>query len=110
VIVSNNSEPAIQSYLAREALESLVLAVAGRDPADAALMKPDPFLVREGLSRANCWSNDAIMIGDSVSDILASQAAMLITIGLANKPGKRDRLEAAGADAVVTSMTSLSFD
>jgi phosphoglycolate phosphatase len=50
----------------------------------------------------------AVFIGDSVTDIEAGQAASTPTIGYANKPGKHQRLTAAGADAVIDTMRSLA--
>jgi phosphoglycolate phosphatase len=47
------------------------------------------------------------MVGDSTTDVHAARAAGVRAIGYANKPGKRERLARAGADAIVTDMASL---
>jgi phosphoglycolate phosphatase-like HAD superfamily hydrolase len=40
--------------------------------------------------------------------VQAAQAASVRTLGYANKPGTDERLRLAGADVVVSSMTSLA--
>jgi beta-phosphoglucomutase-like phosphatase (HAD superfamily) len=105
VIVSNNSADAIRAYVAREALDGLVAHVEGRDPAHPALLKPDPYLVIRALRGGS--PEAAVLIGDSPSDVLAAHAVGVAAIGYAAKPGKRERLTAAGADAVVTDMRAL---
>ena len=49
----------------------------------------------------------AALVGGSLSDMQAGRAAGVYVVGYANKPGKADRLKAAGADLVVTDMATL---
>ncbi|HET9656247.1 MAG TPA: HAD-IA family hydrolase [Kineosporiaceae bacterium] len=106
VIVSNNTAGAIRRYLGIHSLGDLVFDVIGRDQDDATLMKPHPHLLLTALKRVSCEPADAVMIGDSPSDLAAARAAGVPSIGFANKPGKDARLSAA--DAVIGSMDDLA--
>jgi phosphoglycolate phosphatase-like HAD superfamily hydrolase len=50
-----------------------------------------------------------VLIGDSTWDIDAAHQIDVTAIGYANKPGKADRLTAAGADAITASMNELAL-
>ena len=47
------------------------------------------------------------MIGDSVSDVAAAEAAGIACIGYANKAGKREALSSVGAYAVIDHLGAL---
>ncbi|WP_406105263.1 HAD hydrolase-like protein [Micromonospora globbae] len=47
-------------------------------------------------------------VGDSLSDIEGAKAAGARVIGYANKPAKKAAFQAAGADALVTSMRQIA--
>jgi beta-phosphoglucomutase-like phosphatase (HAD superfamily) len=55
-IVSNNSAPAVEAYLAAHGLMSLVAPIVGRAYADPARMKPHPGPVSRGLTRGSALS------------------------------------------------------
>jgi HAD superfamily hydrolase (TIGR01549 family) len=103
-IVSNNSRDAILKYLERSGLAQHLAFVIGRPLGKPGLMKPEPFLLLQGLALGGSDPSEACFIGDSVSDIVAGRAVKVMTIGYANKPGKEDRLREAGADLVVTGL------
>jgi phosphoglycolate phosphatase len=107
-VVSNNSRAAVEAYLAAHHLESYVDGIAARTEPDPALMKPNPHLVLEAMRLVETTKRPVIMIGDSESDIHSARAAGVPTIGYANKPGKRERLTAVGAAALITSMGDLA--
>ncbi len=107
LVVSNNSAPAIRNYLELHGLDHLVHAVIGRDPQDATLMKPHPHLLQLALKAAGCAPNEAVFIGDSISDVTAGQAARVPVIGYANKPHKVECL-ANGTPAIVTRLQLVS--
>jgi phosphoglycolate phosphatase len=108
VIVSNNASAAVETYLGRHNLTRYIDGVAARlDGMPPRLLKPHPFLIERGLTTVHAQPADALFIGDSVTDVEAGQAAGTPTIGFANKPGKHQRLAAAGAVAVINSMQAL---
>jgi HAD superfamily hydrolase (TIGR01509 family) len=107
-IVSNNASTAVETYLRGHNLTRYIDGVAARfDGMQLRLLKPHPFLIERGLTTLHSQPADALFIGDSVTDIEAGQAAGTPTIGYANKPGKHQRLAAAGADAVTDTMQAL---
>ncbi|GAA0473691.1 hydrolase [Paractinoplanes deccanensis] len=109
VIVSNNAEAAIGDYLQAHHLTEYVQGVAGRtDDMDPRFLKPHPFLLKRGLAMAGARLDDAIFVGDSVTDVEAGRAAGIPTVGYANKPGKREKLAEAGAVTVIDSMHQLA--
>lgn len=107
-IVSNNSAESVTVYVEREDLSQYITHIVGRDPDDPGRMKPDPYLVERALGISDTKADDAVLIGDSPSDVAAARAVGVKVIGYANKPGKADRLAAAGAEAIVTSMRLLA--
>ncbi|GAA0742475.1 HAD family hydrolase [Dactylosporangium roseum] len=108
-IVSNNAPAAVSAYLDRHDLGQDVDLVVGRhDGLAPRLMKPHPYLLTLALTSLGVPAEAGAFIGDSVSDIEAGRAAGVAAIGYANKPGKRERLSAAGAHAVIETMTDLA--
>jgi HAD superfamily hydrolase (TIGR01509 family) len=106
-VVSNNSEQAVRQYLAMHKLDVYISAISARTSADPRLMKPHPHLLEKVLSDLGVPPADAVFVGDSATDVEASNAARVVCIGYANKPGKSERLAAAGADEVIDSMSAL---
>lgn len=107
-IVSNNPHDAIATYLARHGLTRYVDHIEGRDPTDPARMKPSPHLVTRAIDALTATPSACVLIGDATTDIHAAHAAGTLAIGYANKPGKRQRLTQAGADAITDTMTTLT--
>ncbi|GGZ44779.1 hydrolase [Streptomyces inusitatus] len=105
-IVSNNSGAAIRTYLAAHGLT--VAGVFGRVPGDPTSMKPSARLLADAMAAAESGPSECVFIGDAVRDVEAGKAAGVGTIGYANKPHKDQKLRAAGAVAVTTSMTDLA--
>ena len=99
-IVSNNSTDAIARYLDAHRLTRYLTAIIGRPHANPAGMKPNPEPVRHAVQAVHADPATCVLIGDSTTDIQAARAAGTRSIGYANKPGKRDRLTNAGADAI----------
>jgi phosphoglycolate phosphatase len=106
-IVSNNSATAVETYLDIHDLRANEILVSARTGPDVALLKPNPFLVTEAVERLTVPPNYCTLVGDSVTDVQASRAAHVMTIGYSNKTSKASRLAAAGVDAVITSMELL---
>jgi phosphoglycolate phosphatase len=105
-IVSNNSDAAVEHYLATRAIE--VDAIAARTSADTALLKPSLHLVTVALRALGAEPAASTLIGDSPADIVAAQRASISSIGYANKPGKRQKLTDAGALVVVDDLRGIA--
>jgi phosphoglycolate phosphatase len=108
VIVSNNADQAIHTYLDRFQLGDLVRAVVARRAGRPDLMKPHPDALNRALDILSVAPQACCMIGDSVSDIIVCQATGVRSIGFAKNPRRGDELADAGADALVDSMTTLA--
>lgn len=106
-IVSNNSTEAIQSYLRRHHLERFVACISARTDSDPSLLKPSPHLIMDALQALDGSPSEGVMVGDSVTDIEAARHANLPVIALANKPEKREPLQHAAPDLLITSMRAL---
>jgi phosphoglycolate phosphatase-like HAD superfamily hydrolase len=107
-IASNNSGPAIRTYLDAHRLSQYVSYVVGRKPYCPEKMKPHPYSILDSLNNLNAEPHGSVLIGDSLTDITASHEAGIRVIGYANRPGKRESLSAAGADAVVATMAEVA--
>lgn len=106
-IVSNNAQAAIASYLATRGLYSSIDYVSARSNADPSLMKPSPHLVTQAIAALKANRGLAALVGDQVSDITAARCAGVQAVGYANKIGKADSLERAGADLIIMRMSEL---
>lgn len=107
-IVSNNSEGAIAKYLKRHGLDGGISVIIGRPFGLPERMKPDPYLLHEALRSTGTEASHACFVGDSVTDVEAGKSAGIVTIGYANKAGKAERLQEAGASLVVESFLGLA--
>lgn len=107
-IVSNNAGEAIERYLALYDLADHVTLVVGRVGGDPMLLKPHPHPVQRAVAKIGTRPADCVLVGDSVTDIQASQSAGVHSIGYAKTPNRRPALVAAGAEAIVDSMGELA--
>ena len=108
-LASNNAVEALSAFLRRRDLVDAVDLVVGRyDGMSPHLLKPHPHLVHRVLDGIGIAPENAVFVGDSVSDVGAGRAAGVATIGYANKPGKDERLRDAGADVVIHHMAELA--
>lgn len=105
-IITNNSERAVEDYLARHHLSELVQVVVGRPYAEPHRMKPSGEPVQRALDALSVEAAGAVLVGDSLSDIEAARAAGTACIGFANKAPKLRRL--AAADSVIDDMALLA--
>jgi beta-phosphoglucomutase-like phosphatase (HAD superfamily) len=97
--VSNNSQAAVAAYVDEHGIE--LDLVVGRTSSDPALLKPSPHLLIRAIDALRAVVEKSIFVGDSPSDITAGRFVGIATIGYANKPGKRQRLQDAGARLVI---------
>ncbi|MEV4868350.1 HAD family hydrolase [Streptomyces syringium] len=108
-VVSNNSKECVREFLSRHDLGHLVHEVVGRAAYRPDLMKPAPHSLLLAAQRLGIAPERCTLIGDSVTDIEAADAAGAMAIGYANKPGKDLALTEAGANAVVTEMAAVAL-
>lgn len=101
VIVSNNSASAVLAFLNRYDATSLVRGIVGREPLRPDLLKPHPSLVLAALELVQVPADDAVLIGDSVTDIEVARATGVLAIGYAKTPARGLELADAGADFVI---------
>jgi HAD superfamily hydrolase (TIGR01549 family) len=104
-IVSNNSRRAVSAYLALHELAELVERVNGRPYARPEMMKPEPWMVLDAVQALGSEPAACVLVGDSMTDIVAARAAGVHVIGLANRPRKVAPF--AIADAVITTMADV---
>jgi HAD superfamily hydrolase (TIGR01509 family) len=106
-VVSNNAKVVVEAYLTERDLIGSIEAVVGRVSADPRLLKPSPRPILEAIRLMDADSQRCVFVGDTPADIVSAKAAGIRSIGYANKPGKREKLTAQGADVVITSMEEL---
>lgn len=107
-IVSNNSAPAVNAYLAIHGLTGYVHVVVGRAYAAPVRMKPDPAPVLDAVAQLGVEAVGCVLVGDSASDVHAAHAVGVPCIGYANRPHKQRLLAEAGAEAVVHTLGELT--
>jgi HAD superfamily hydrolase (TIGR01509 family) len=107
-VVSNNSTGAVMEYLTAKRLAPYVTSVIGRAYADPARMKPNPEPILHAVFDLGAEPADCVLIGDSLGDIHAAQAAGVPVIGYANRDDKVQPFKDAKADAVVSSLGDIA--
>lgn len=108
VIVSNNSEPAIERFLGRAGLNGSMAGVVGRPIGSPDQMKPHPRSVLRACEMAAVRPDEVVLIGDSGFDMEAAINAGARSIAYANGPGKDVTLTQAGADAVTSAISDIA--
>ena len=104
-IVSNNSAPAVETYLSEHGIS--VDHIAARAGADPSLLKPSPHLITQAVRALDANAAACALVGDSRTDMTAARLAGVAAVGYANKPGKHEALADAGADVVIDDMQTL---
>jgi len=107
VIVTNNAADSAEAYLARWGLARHILGVVGRPQGKPTLMKPNTHTVEVALGIVRVMPNEAVLIGDSVSDVQVAHAAGVRALGFAKNPQRGKELADAGADALTETITRL---
>ncbi|MBT2226430.1 HAD family hydrolase [Nonomuraea sp. NEAU-A123] len=108
VIVSNNSEPAIERFLDHAGLDKSLAGVVGRPIGAPAEMKPHPRSVLRACEMTDVRPDEAVLIGDSWFDMEAAINAGARSIAYANAEGKDVTLAQAGADVVSKDMREIA--
>jgi HAD superfamily hydrolase (TIGR01549 family) len=104
VLASSAKQDEVDHYL--DQLDARELADAWTTSADVDATKPEPDLVRAALDKA-AGDGDAVMVGDTTSDVEAAKRAGIETIAVRTGGFGRDELEEAGAAAVFDSVAEL---
>lgn len=109
-VASNNHPDAINRYLERESLSTYFApsSVIGRNERDAALMKPNPWVLNEVMRGSAAGVAAHLLIGDSTTDWQAANEVGMPFIGYHRKPEKRIALSRGGAVPVLDSMGVLA--
>jgi phosphoglycolate phosphatase-like HAD superfamily hydrolase len=111
-VTSNNSAEAIEDLLRGGRFPELAAAfggqVYGRLP-DPAKMKPHPDCLERALNGLGCRNRpDALMIGDSITDLQAAAELDVPFLGFAPHQRKYEQLLGAGAGLILRSFEELA--
>lgn len=102
-IVTRNCMDALQ--LIFEDLWEYVDAVVTRD--DTRLIKPHPGQIEQALAGLGVPPENALMVGDHPTDIMAGKAYCVRTVGVLTGATRREAFEQAGADYIACDIRSL---
>lgn len=108
LVVTNNSERAVRTYLARHGLTDHVAHIVGRPFGQPGRMKPAPDLITAALDISRAKPSDAVFVGDSITDVLAGNAVDVATVGYAKRLDRAQGLADADAVLVTDSMTTIA--
>lgn len=70
---------------------------------------PNSHLIRQAFDRFGLDTAFSLLVGDSVIETQASKSASITASGYTDKVDEANRLVAAGADVLVTSMKELTI-
>ncbi len=104
-LVTNNGRAGTELTLKQYQLVRFFDAVVTRD--DCEEMKPDGAPVRKVLTEMRVPTEEAILVGDGVMDIMAARAAGLLSVAVATGPFRSDRLLQAEPDYLLGSVNDL---
>jgi len=104
-VVSSNPRDIIRKMLNAANLISLVDVIVGQDEVKEGKPSPEPIIL--ALKRLSIKSENAIVIGDSIYDIIAARKANVKAIGVNEEENKRKEMIKYGASMVFSSLCSL---
>jgi phosphoglycolate phosphatase len=96
-VITRNCQEAVKTVFPD--IETYVDAIVTRDATD--FVKPNPAHVRMALARLGVQADEAVLVGDHPTDIIAGKAAGVRTAGVLAGRTKNDRFVEVGADHVV---------
>lgn len=103
-VTTNNSPEAVEAYLSPFGLLHHFTGTIHGRLHDATLLKPHPDCLERALAATGTRPDRAVMIGDTVSDLQAANAAGVPFVGYAPRRQRRETLRKAGAHDVVDSL------
>jgi HAD superfamily hydrolase (TIGR01549 family) len=103
ILASSAKQDEVDHYL--DLLDARELVAGWTSSADVEETKPEPDLVKTALDKAG--TREAVMVGDSVWDIFASNHAEIPTVAVLSGGYSRDELSEAGARRVFDSIADL---
>ncbi|MFG2925593.1 helix-turn-helix domain-containing protein [Streptomyces sp. NPDC048305] len=108
-VVTDHSGEAVETFLShlKPVLDQRRWNVFGR-PADPRLMKPNPHGVALASAALGADRKQTILLGESVADALAAQAAGVLFIGVAPSQRQARMLRQAGATITVGSLREVT--
>jgi len=108
-VVTDHSTTSVKAFLDNLAplVDSQRLSVFGR-PKDLRLMKPNPHGVALASASLGSSRGRTLLLGESVADALAAQAAGVRFIGVASTPDQATMLKRAGAKTMVRSLREIT--
>ncbi|HSD19294.1 MAG TPA: HAD family hydrolase [Anaeromyxobacter sp.] len=104
VVTAKTEEGALRT-LRHTGLLRYMQAIVGADT--CLRCKPDPEPVKVALARLERAPSEALLVGDSPHDIAAARAAGVRAVGVLHGACDRERLLAAGADALLDDLAPL---
>ncbi|HBG51695.1 phosphoglycolate phosphatase [Candidatus Macondimonas diazotrophica] len=104
-VVTNKPSRFIAPLLERLGIQQHFGVLVGGDT--LAQRKPDPAPVRHGMAQLELRTSDTVMVGDSLNDVRAAQAAGCVVIGVSYGYNRGVDLKQAGAIAVIDGMADL---
>jgi len=107
ILASSAKQEEVDHYL--DLLDARELVDGWTTAADVENTKPDPDLVHAALAKAD-EAKPSVMVGDSVWDVKAAQAAGLATLAVLTGGFSEAELREAGASQVVESIDDLRID
>ena len=105
IVTTKAVEPA-RTVLKALGIEDRFAAVVGVDTVRRP--KPDPEAVRVALARLGVGAMHAVLVGDTIMDVLAGKAASTRTVAVLNGHGDADELRASRPDALIADLTSFA--
>jgi HAD superfamily hydrolase (TIGR01509 family) len=105
VLATSAPEEELEILLGVLEVDDSVKAVTSSE--DVGTAKPEPDIIETALEKAEVPADDAVMVGDSVWDIVAAKRAGVASIGLLSGGFGREELLAAGAAVVYEDVAEL---
>ncbi|MFB7498942.1 HAD family hydrolase [Streptomyces sp. NPDC056161] len=106
-VATNNSPRVVRAYLHGRGLTSCFTPhIYGRTQ-DLQRLKPDPHCLNRALNAMGAAPSSSLMIGDTPTDLIAANRAGVPFLGYARNYRKEKLLRAAGATAVVDSLSTV---